>query len=209
VTLAPATSCLDVHVDTHPNALVLRGVNDCADRRRYRVIDTLLGVITLCRPMAIAYVTGDATVPNGTGARIIVHVCNDAGGWGRGFVLAISKRWPQPEVEYRRWARGDGTKLFELGQVQFVEVERALWVANMIGQRGTRAEGGRPPVRYDAIRAGLAAVREFAQARAATVHMPRIGAGLAGGRWDEIAVLIKDELVVHDIAVTVYDLPPR
>ena len=38
----------------------------------------------------IAYVQGDATQPQGTGARIIVHICNDIGGWGAGFVLVHS-----------------------------------------------------------------------------------------------------------------------
>lgn len=42
------------------------------------------------------YLTGDATAPGGTGTRIIAHVCNDIGHWGKGFVLAISKRWPEP-----------------------------------------------------------------------------------------------------------------
>ena len=46
--------------------------------------------------MPIAYTTGDATAPEGDGPKIIVHVCNDVGGWGRGFVMAISKRWPEP-----------------------------------------------------------------------------------------------------------------
>ena len=34
---------------------------------------------------------------------IIAHVCNDSGGWGRGFVLALSKKWPEPESKYRQW----------------------------------------------------------------------------------------------------------
>ncbi|RYD76612.1 MAG: Appr-1-p processing protein, partial [Verrucomicrobiaceae bacterium] len=46
--------------------------------------------------MAIHYVTGDATRPEGDGARVICHVCNDIGGWGRGFVTALSKRWKGP-----------------------------------------------------------------------------------------------------------------
>ncbi len=40
----------------------------------------------------IRYVTGDATRPVGDGDKIIVHVCNDIGGLGRGFVAALSKR---------------------------------------------------------------------------------------------------------------------
>ena len=39
----------------------------------------------------INYLKGDATQPHSQGTKIIVHVCNDLGGWGKGFVLAISK----------------------------------------------------------------------------------------------------------------------
>ncbi|MEZ4800268.1 MAG: hypothetical protein R2809_10945 [Flavobacteriales bacterium] len=38
----------------------------------------------------VNYVTGDATIPQTNGNKIIVHVCNDIGGWGKGFVMAIS-----------------------------------------------------------------------------------------------------------------------
>lgn len=51
----------------------------------------------------IIYITGDATSPAAKGNRIIVHICNDIGGWGKGFVMAISKRWPEPEKMYREW----------------------------------------------------------------------------------------------------------
>ncbi len=46
---------------------------------------------------AMSYVQGDATQPEDTGPRILVHVCNDVGAWGRGFVLAVSRRWATPE----------------------------------------------------------------------------------------------------------------
>jgi O-acetyl-ADP-ribose deacetylase (regulator of RNase III) len=54
---------------------------------------------------------------------------------------------------------------------------------------------------------GLASVRRFANEHSASIHMPRIGAGLAGGRWEDIACIIDAELVAHHVAVTVYDLP--
>ncbi len=40
----------------------------------------------------------------------------------------------------------------------------------------------------------------------ASVHMPRIGAGLAGGDWREIEQIILDELAAHDLDITIYDL---
>jgi len=129
----------------------------------------------------IEYVDGDATRPRGEGSRVIVHVCNDAGRWGKGFVVAISKRWKEPERDFRVWheAGDSASPAFRLGSVRFVEVESQLWVANLIGQHGIRrGAGGVPPVRYDAIREGLLAVARFASGHAAAVHMPRIGCGL-------------------------------
>lgn len=151
----------------------------------------------------IRYVVGDATHPDGAGNKVIVHVCNDVGGWGKGFVVALSKRWPKPEAEYRAWH--DSEDNFELGAVQFVQVEEDLWVANLVGQRGTQRAGGVPPIRYDAIRSGLVKVAEFAKERDASVHMPRIGCGLAGGRWEEVEPLIDETLSKQGVAVTVYD----
>lgn len=40
----------------------------------------------------------------------------------------------------------------------------------------------------------------------ASIHMPRIGCGLAGGKWEVIEQIIKEELIDKEIAVTVYDL---
>ena len=157
--------------------------------------------------MDICYVIGDATQPQGTGARIIVHICNDLGRWGKGFVLALSSRWAEREARYRAWSRGDAEVPFALGQVQFVAVGPALWVANVLGQHGIRQAGAVPPIRYDAVRAGLAKVAQFAQLHNATIHMPRIGTGLAGGNWESISQVISEEICARGIAVTVYDLP--
>ena len=37
-------------------------------------------------------IKGDATRPQASGPKIIAHICNDLGGWGKGFVVAISRR---------------------------------------------------------------------------------------------------------------------
>jgi O-acetyl-ADP-ribose deacetylase (regulator of RNase III) len=39
----------------------------------------------------------------------------------------------------------------------------------------------------------------------ASVHMPRIGCGLAGGDWSRVEPLILRRLVERGVAVTVYD----
>ncbi|MFE2012002.1 macro domain-containing protein [Streptomyces sp. NPDC059491] len=155
---------------------------------------------------AIRYVQGDATSPQAKGVKIIAHVCNDRGGWGRGFVLALSRRWPQPEAEYRRWHRDRARNDFGLGAAQFVRVEPYVWVANLVGQHGTRtARSTGAPVRYEAIDAALVPLADRALALGASVHMPRIGCGLAGGSWDRVEPLVVGRLADRGIPVTVYD----
>ncbi|SDX17691.1 O-acetyl-ADP-ribose deacetylase (regulator of RNase III), contains Macro domain [Saccharopolyspora shandongensis] len=156
----------------------------------------------------IHYLTGDTTNPRAEGPKVIAHICNDRGGWGRGFVLAISRRWPEPEAAYRRWHHDRASNDFELGATQLVQVAPDTWIANMVGQHGistSRSSG--PPIRYDAVRQCLRHLAAHAARLAASVHLPRIGTGLAGARWDRIEPLITGELTGHGIPVTVYDLP--
>jgi O-acetyl-ADP-ribose deacetylase (regulator of RNase III) len=153
----------------------------------------------------IRYVRGDATTPLGKGPKVVAHVCNDRGGWGKGFVLAVSRRWPEPEAAYRRWHRERARNGFGLGAVQFVQVERLVWVANMVGQHGIRRGSKGPPVRYEAIDAALGVLAARAAGLAASVHMPRIGCGLAGGTWERVEPLVTARLVAAGVPVTVYD----
>jgi O-acetyl-ADP-ribose deacetylase (regulator of RNase III) len=169
---------------------------------------------------------GDATNPTNSGTKIIVHICNDVGGWGKGFVMAISKRWKEPEAEYRNWYQNkeleqtdtvkferlqrrdkySSEKKFELGNVQFVKATDDIWIANMIAQRGIRPDkDGQPPIRYSYVSECLQRVRQFAKRQNASVHMPRIGCGLAGGQWPEIEEMINENLIGHEIETTVYD----
>lgn len=153
----------------------------------------------------IAYCKGDATAPVADGPKIICHICNDVGGWGKGFVVAISKRWPQPEAQYRAWyAQGEAAG-FRLGAIQLVDVGPTLKVANMIAQHGIRPSGGVPPIRYDALRECLANLSKQAAELRPSVHMPRIGCGLAGGSWDEVEAIINATLVAAALPVQVYD----
>lgn len=161
----------------------------------------------------IRYVTGDATRPQGEGPKMVVHVCNDAGGWGAGFVLAVSRRWKEPEAVYR------GASSLELGDVQFVPVKRDLTVANMVAQTGygsTRTrhrddpgyrEDSVPPIRYQALETCLEKVAAACLTEGLTAHMPRIGCGLAGGRWEEVEKIVDRTLTSKGVRVTVYDLP--
>lgn len=169
----------------------------------------------------LKYVNGDATVPQGIQSlSVIAHLCNNKGKWGAGFTGALSARWPQPEMEYRRWFadgvhqgfRGGQTR-FELGQIQIVPVYAmrggapCIVVANMIAQNGINKKGqNKCRVDYDALATALGEVREYlAWKDDGSVHMPRIGTGLACGDWSAIEPLIRLQLVEFGIDVTVYN----
>lgn len=150
--------------------------------------------------MRIKYVIGDATKPKGDGKKIICHICNNIGAWGAGFVLALSARWDEPEDAYRSMPEEERV----LGNVMIVPVEEDILVANMIAQHAIYPDtNGLPPIRYNAVRKCLTAVNSLAEEIGATLHMPRIGCGLAGGRWEDIEQIINDTVTVN---VTVYDL---
>jgi O-acetyl-ADP-ribose deacetylase (regulator of RNase III) len=152
--------------------------------------------------MNIKYVIGDATCPVGEGEKLILHCCNDIGGWGRGFVLSLSKHWKEPEKAYRE------QKNYVLGKIQMVRVEKDICVVNMIAQhdvKPTKDANGNivPPIRYDALKACLITVNGIAVRTKATIHAPRFGAGLSGGDWNKIEQIIKETITVD---VTIYDL---
>jgi len=150
---------------------------------------------------ALNYVIGDATYPQGDGPKAIVHVCNNVGLWGRGFVVAVSKRWSEPEAAYRDWYISGHANL---GNIQPVTVGDQLWVINMVAQHGVGRQNG-PPIRYYELKECLKQVTRFAKRTGASVHLPRIGCGLAGGRWEIVEQIIKETLIDGGVEVTVYD----
>ena len=153
------------------------------------------------------YIKGDATYPIGEGTKIIAQICNDVGAWGAGFVLALSKKWEQPEKEYRRFVQSD---TFKLGEIQIVPVGDNIFVVNMIAQRGisdSKVAGiydkdlTVPPIRYDALDECLLKLNDVAQRFLASVHMPKIGTGLAGGDWGIISALIEKRLSGREVII--------
>jgi O-acetyl-ADP-ribose deacetylase (regulator of RNase III) len=152
----------------------------------------------------ITYLEGDATQPIGDGPKIIAHICNDLGKWGKGFVLPLGKRFPQAKAAYLEGAKHPD---FSLSEVQLVPCVTELWVANMVAQHKIRSarEPNYVAIRYDALERCLESVATHALELKATVHMPRIGTGLAGGTWEKIEPLITQKLCARGVVVTVYD----
>lgn len=138
---------------------------------------------------------GDATCPNidPTAHNCIIHICNVQGFWGAGFAKSLNVKWKQPRREYIKMKH-----LLELGDIQVIAVDDSISVINMIAQDGINSkwyDGGTKKTRVDyaALEKCLQNVKKHyavVQGRIC-VHMPQIGAGLAGGNWQEIKKLIQ------------------
>ena len=154
----------------------------------------------------LRYREGDALVPIAAGFRMIIHVCNDIGAFGAGVALAIAKKWPKAQLEYRNWWRSQNN--FKLGEIKEVAVQSDTSVVHMIAQHDIKPDDkGNPPIRYDALASCLEKVAKLAKTNNASIAGPKFGAGLAGGDWAKIEEIIKEKLIDKGINVTIYDLP--
>lgn len=150
----------------------------------------------------IHYIVGDATEPQVEGPKFIGHVVNTLGAWGAGFVMALSSKWDRPERKYKEW-----TKLswFKLGRAQQVWVAENTWVYNLLAQDGLPNAKRRVVIDYVALESALEFMADAAHRKGASIHLPRIGCGLAGGDWDTVESII--ETTCKELDVYVYDLP--
>jgi O-acetyl-ADP-ribose deacetylase (regulator of RNase III) len=154
----------------------------------------------------ITYLRGDATEPRGNGLRILAHIVSDrALVWGAGFGRVVRKKWPKVQDEFAKWAVGQRGNL-ALGNLHISPVDESLVVAHLVAQHGV-GPSKTPRIRYGAIESSLKKLADFAVAKSASVHMPRIGTGQAGGSWEIVGEIIEDTLCRKKVEVTVYDLP--
>jgi O-acetyl-ADP-ribose deacetylase (regulator of RNase III) len=161
----------------------------------------------------LKYVEGDVTKPIGEGIKLICHIVNDQGLMGSGVARSLFQKWGKVRTRYIDWYENSksGERVdFDLGSIQLVNVEPDIAVFNMVAQHMVgRDEKGYPPIRYDAL---INCLRDVAQFIASSyikqsIHIPyKMGADRAGGDWDIIENIIKNELCSKDIDVTIYKL---
>lgn len=154
----------------------------------------------------ITYVLGDASRPRGSGRRIVAQIVNDSAfTWGGGFSLAVRERWPAAQRAFRAWAERERRNL-RLGNVHVGEVDEDLAIVSMIAQHGF-GPSPKPRIRYMALKSGLERLGELAAEGGATVHMPKIGSGQAGGSWSIVREFVQEAVCGRGVKVYVYELP--
>ena len=149
----------------------------------------------------------DATRPKGDGPRVLAHLVSDTGVWGLGFSGALSARWPTLEKSYRAWHAAGAEQGFRLGGMGLMPLEPQLWLAHLVAEHGLSARHGQSPLDWAAFEDALQQLRTFAQQQQASIHVPRLGAGLCGAPWHEIENCLHRLLVAHDLDVHVYRWP--
>lgn len=154
-------------------------------------------------PPAVEHVIGDATRPVGGGRKIIAHVANDkTGRWGRGFGLALTRAFGGIRDDFLGWSKDN----LRLGNAHTFDAGGGLAVFSMVAQKGL-PDPPRRTVRYAHLAACLDELAGLSSRTGASVHMPLIGTGYAGGSWDVVRDLLNRHLVRRGVRVTVYSLP--
>lgn len=156
----------------------------------------------------IRYVHGDALEPRGEGVKVFCQLVNDrARKWGGGIARQTARKHPVSEYEFANWITeiSPGERL---GQVHFTSPTKGLFVSSLVAQAGF-GPTKKPRIQYRALKTALARVATFASKENASVHMPRIGTGAAGGNWNTIKDMVEEIFTGSGLEVIIYDLPPK
>lgn len=152
----------------------------------------------------IRTVNGDATQPQGDGKKLIIQMVNSSASVGSGFGRAMTKAYPESKLKLQNWKNNRSD--FRLGKIQTFQVSSDVWVCQILAQHGLNPSKTEIPLKYWALRDCLSEVYLEAKDLGASIHMPAIGAGQAGGDWGVIEGMIHTELVSKGSNVTVYFL---
>lgn len=158
--------------------------------------------------LPIRVLHGNVLEPRGGDTKIVCQLVNDkATRWGGGVARKIAKRFPGAEESYGEQVMTIPQR-DRLGRTIFSEASEDVTIASLIGQEGF-GPSLFPRIRYAALQSCLEQVAEYATSVGASIHMPKIGTGSAGGNWPTIEEMLDDVMVRAGLSVTIYDIPPK
>jgi len=146
-----------------------------------------------------------------TDIKLIVHGCNAHGVMGSGVAKIVRDDYPEAYEEYKaRHQRelNNGGYALDMGSVIFVESNDKV-IGNAVTQYNYGGKEGVRYVDYEAISDAIHTIIDWCLLNGHTQFaMPKIGAGLGGGNWDIIEMIIADDLKGRGIHCVVYTYVP-
>lgn len=140
---------------------------------------------------------------------VITHGCNCFCTMGAGIAPQIASAFGCDlfRLEDSDQYRGDINKL---GQIDYALVGRpdlakSIYVVNSYSQYGfgrNHANGSPSPIDYEALTLCMRKINH--RFKGQHIGLPQIGSGLAGGDWQKIKQIIKDELKDCIVTVVIY-----
>lgn len=131
---------------------------------------------------------------------VIIHGCNCFCTMGGGIARVIQEEFPEAYAADLVTAKGDRNKLGDFTCATVTRNGRELTIVN--GYTQFHFHGAGVLVDYDAVRRLFAKIKKgFSGKR---IGYPKIGAGLAGGDWVKLAIIIDEELAGEDHTLVVH-----
>jgi hypothetical protein len=136
------------------------------------------------------------------------HGLNSWGIFGSGAVMAIHEKYPKATEAYTSWFDGlcdqhfpkcldKYNRIFELGNIQVVNVAPQKFVVNMLTQKGMGSHYNMPPGRYEAIEECLRKLEVCCQkvlecGKEVSIEACKFGSARSGLSWETIFKMVED-----------------
>jgi len=167
-------------------------------------------------------VQGDVTNPQKTCSNELIfipHCCNNGGEsgigvMGAGVALALRKKWTCVYTAYKTMEAESLNGLRNrLGEISYAKTtDENIVVVNMIAQNGTVSAENPKPIKYWALMKCMEEVKaligslivQYGIDQKPVIHAPEFGGLRAGGNFDFILELIREQWLEWGIDVVIY-----
>lgn len=129
---------------------------------------------------------------------VIAHGCNCKNTMGSGLAVGIKRNFPNAWLVDQKTSFSDPKKLGTMSQA----TQHGITVCNLYTQYNYTRD--KVDVDYNAVRSCMKLLKEKYSGK--RIGLPLIGAGRAGGDWNIIKNIIKEELLDEDVTIVHYDM---
>jgi len=141
---------------------------------------------------------------------IIAHGVNCQGRFASGFAALVARYYPWAKQDYSIKHLNDGWKIGDIQCCSHPYLKNYKPIICNIATQKYYGYDGEVYFSYVGFRLGLSKLLEFAENNKLSISMPKIGAGLGGGSWDEILTIIEEvSSDYQDVEINIYSLEDK